>query len=252
MRNILQLCLMLLILTGCAVPAPFVKVTPSTIENKDYWDMGQQFVFANNKNVWFDCAFNRIENGKLIFDVKVNNQSDTAILVDPARFLQMVYKDDTIKSGEHYAYDPEETLMLLRLDENAANAKAKNATAFGICSAIIAVGATVAVVSSKKDDETKAKVVNTIGVASDLVQTATALTVDASNIRAENNWTVRKSLDEQFLRKTTLPKGYFIDGEVHFPYVAEAKWYNIIFEAGKSKADFLFKQKLIYPPTTSH
>lgn len=248
MKNILPvIVLFLLVLAGCAVPAPLVKVTPSTLENKDYWNMGQQFLYTNSKDVWFDCAFNRLEGNKLIFDVKINNLSDTTVLVDPAQFLQSVYVNDTVKSGLNYAFDPEEVLTQLKLDENVSVAKAKNGAAFGICSAIIATGAVVAVATSKKDERKKEELINTISAASDVAQVAAVATVESANARADNSWTTRRSLEDQFLRKTTLPKGYYIDGEVHFPYIPTAKWYDITFPVGKSKATFLFRQQFVYP-----
>lgn len=247
MKNFIFYCGIALLLASCAMPAPVIKLTPSTLQTKDYWNQGQQFVYSNDKNVWFDCAFNRVESGKLIFDVKIDNQSDSAVLADPAGFLQVIYQNDTVKLGQNVAYDPEQTLLNLQLGENEAKARSKNAAVFGITSAIIATGAIVAVEASRKDDEKKENISNAIGMAGDIAQTAAVATVESSNIRAADNWNMRKTLAEQFLRKTTLPKGFYIDGEVHFPYVEKAKWYNIILTVGRSKADFLFKQVLIYP-----
>lgn len=247
MKNILLVLVSsLVILAGCAVPAPIVKVTPSTLQNRDYWNMGQQFLYANDKEVWFDCAFNRVEGDKLIFDVKVNNLSDTTVLVDPAVFSQVVYVDDSTKLTQNLAFDPEMVLTQLKLDENVAAANARNGMVFGVCSAIIATGTIVAVAASKKDLEKKEKLINTVGAASDVAQIATVTTVESNNARAENSWTTRRSLEEQFLRKTTLPKDFYIDGEVHFPFSKTAKWYEITLSAGKSKATFLFKQQFVY------
>jgi|GEM_PF-3200914 hypothetical protein len=249
MKNLTLYLALIAVFASCAVPAPVVKLTPSTLQNKDYWNMGQQFVYATDKNIWFDCAFNRVENGKLIFNVKVDNQSDTAVLVDPVAFLQIIFKNDSVKWGQNLAYNPEQTLLNLQLSANESSARAKNATVFGITSAIIATGAIVAVATSKKDDVDKEDLVNTISFAGDVARTAAFATAESSNIRAADNWTMRKTLEEQFLRKTTLPKGCYIDGEVHFPYIQDARWYNIGLSAGNSKADFLFKQKLVYPPS---
>ncbi len=232
---------------GCAVPAPIIKLTPSTIQNKDYWNMGQQFVFTSNKNIWFDCAFNRVENGRIIYDVKVTNESDTAILVDPSLFFQRVFLNDSFKIAENHALDPEFILTRLQMDENIAVANSKNATAFAVTSAIITGGAVIAVASSKKDDETKEKMVNTIVASNDLAQVSASYAREDADIRSENNWTMRKSLAERFLRKTTLPKGYYIDGEVHFTYFDNTKWYEIVLVAESAEATFLFKQNIINP-----
>lgn len=237
----------LLLLGGCAVPAPVVKLTPSTIENKDYWNMGQQFVFTNNQNVWFDCAFNRCERGKLIFDVKITNESDTAVLVDPVAFYQEVFKNDTARIASDPATDPEVFLELLQLNENTNIARAKNARALSICSAVISTGASVAVVSSKKSDEEKVNALDAIRASNTLTQIAATSMGEAADIRAQDNWTTRRSLSEAFLRKTTLPSGSYIDGEVHFPYNQYARWYRLVFSAGKAMADFHFRQRLIYP-----
>lgn len=238
--------IIVIILCSCAVPSPLVKITPSTIHEKDYWNLGQQFVYKDYKNVWFDCAYNRCEGGNLIFDVKVSNQSDTAILVDPALFSQNVYENDSQKIAYNYAYNPEVVLTSLEMDENASVASAKNAAVFGLCSSVLSLGASVAVIASNKSNEDKSEMLNVISSTNELAQSSSSAVIESSNIRAENNWTRRKSLAESFLRKTTLPKGYFIEGEVHFPYYEKANWYDINLCAGKSEVSFLFKQNLIY------
>lgn len=237
--------LILLITVGCSTTAPLVKLTPSTLENKEYWQMGQQFVYANNKNIWFDCAFNRVENGKLVFDVKVTNQSDSIVLVDPSLFEQFVYKDDSLRLGYNPADDPEEVLTQLKLAENQAVAHAKNASILSICSAIFSAGASVAVAVSDKDTEKKVNTLNKIAAGNEVVQIATAVSTEANSMRAGNNWTRHRNLSEAFLRKTTLAKGYYIDGEVHFPFYKKANWYDLKFTVGNAVAFFYFKQNLI-------
>lgn len=127
-----------------------------------------------------------------------------------------------------------------------AQARAKNATAFFISAAIISAGAIVAIAASKKNEVQKEQTYNSIDATNTLVETSTVAIAENADVRSENNWTTRKSLSEAFLRKTTLLKGYFIDGEVHFPYYGDANWYRLVFSVGKSKVDFHFKQKLIH------
>jgi len=256
MRIIIKIAIIAIIFTRCAVPAPITKLTPSTIENKDYWNMGQQFVYASDKSVWFDCAYNRMENNKLIFDVKVTNMADTFILVDPTKFKMQVYFNDTFVGGENHAFDPEDVLLNLKISENVASAGAKNAATVGLISAILITGAAVAVAASADHSsdrhyqnhiERKENALSTALITNEVAQVAASSMAEESNIRADNNWTYRKSLAETFLRKTTIRKGFYIDGEVHFPYYPGAKWYRLVFSSGKSTADFLFKQKIIYP-----
>jgi hypothetical protein len=247
MKNIFYLFALPIILVSCATPSPIIRLTPSTLQTKDYWNLGQQFVYSKDNNVWFDCAFNRYENGKLIFDVKVINESDTAVLVDPILFQQEVYKNDTLFITRYGADNPELVLFNLKVNENVAAANAKNATTLGICSLLIGGGAMIAVAASKKDADVKERVIDVIANATDIAIASTSATSDNEDARANDNWYQRKTLSELFLRKTTLPSGFFIDGEVHFPYNPIANWYRLIFVAGNSKADFLFKQSITYP-----
>ncbi len=244
MKKTLIYGLLLLITTACTTTAPLVKLTPSTLENRDYWNMGQQFVYSNNKNIWFDCAFNRVENGKLVFDVKITNQSDSTVLVDPVLFQQNVYKNDSLLMKTDQADDPEEVLTRLKVEENQAVAHARNASVLSICSAIITAGASVMVATSDKSPKEKAKTLDILAIGNDIVQIATAVSADANNMRASDNWTRRRDLSEAFLRKTTLAKGYYIDGEVHFPYYKKAHWYDLRFNVGDAVAFFYFRQQL--------
>jgi hypothetical protein len=257
MKALSILLISVILISGCAVPSPITKLTPSTVENRDYWNMGQQFVYASDYNVWFDCAFNRIENNMLIFDVKVTNQSDTLVLVDPAEFAQQVYINDTLLVAQRNANDPEAVLLNLNIKENIAAAEAKNAATVGIISAVLLTGAVVAVAVSdnnnnhhRHNNHNNAEAAITTAIVADGVAQTASSSAEEANVRANNNWTYRKSLAESFLRKTTLRKGFYIDGEVHFPYFPNAKWYRLIFTSGKAKADFLFKQQLIYPVAT--
>jgi hypothetical protein len=247
MKKGLFLLFLISLLAGCAAPSPLVKLTPSTIANEDYWSLGQQFVFTNEKNIWFDCAFNRFENGNLIFDVKITNETDTAILVDPNLFVQRVFKNDSFRIAQNFASDPELILYQLSKDEKVAASNAKKAAAFGICSAIISMGAAVVVAASDMDYDIKDNILNSIVATNDIAQISSGLMAESSNIRAEENWTMNKNLSEILLRKTTVPKGYYVDGQIQFPYYDKAKWYEISMQAGNSKGEFLFRQYLEYP-----
>lgn len=239
--------ILLLGITSCSTPAPIVKLTPSTLNTKDYWNMGQHFVFSTHKGVWFDCAFNCIDRDKIVYDVKISNESDTAILVDPELFRQKVYLNDSIVISQDYADNPEAILDQLKLDENVAIAQAKNANILSICSTIISVGASIAVATSNKDVDKKINTLNAIAASNDLVQVSSASMAESANVRSADNWTRKKMLNEAFLRKTTLPKGTYIDGEVHFPYHKKANWYDLVFAVGNANAYFYFKQETIRP-----
>jgi len=239
-------CILIIVVYACATPAPVIRLSPSTVENSDYWNLGQHFVYASDNNILYECGFNRVENNKLIFDVKITNQSDTTILIDPAVFMQEVYNNDNKLIVKTNAFDPELVLIGLNINENIEKAKAKNAAAFMIGAAIISAGALVAVSASNKSEEKKEVMYNSIDASKTVTEVAAGAAVVSSSARAEDNWTQHKSLSEAFLRKTTLAKGYYIDGEVHFQYNEDATWYRLIFQAEKSQVDFNFRQSKIY------
>jgi hypothetical protein len=240
-------CYMLIIVVyACATPAPVIRLSPSTVENSDYWNLGQHFVYASDNNILYECGFNRVENNNLIFDVKITNQSDTTILVDPALFMQEVYNNDNKLIVKTNAFDPELVLVGLNINENIEKAKAKNAAAFMIGAAIISAGALVAVSASNKSEEKKEVMYNSIDASRTVTEGTAGAAMVSASARAEDNWTQHKSLSEAFLRKTTLAKGYYIDGEVHFQYNEDATWYRLIFQADKSQVDFNFRQSKIY------
>ncbi|MDD2797006.1 MAG: hypothetical protein PHV20_00280 [Bacteroidales bacterium] len=252
MRQFILFTLTVLTLFSCSTTAPLVKLTPSTLENKDYWNLGQQFVYSSNKNIWFDCAFNRVEGNTLVYDVKISNHTDSTILVDPIFFHQKVYVNDSTILAHDYASDPEMILNKLKMEENMAIANRNNATIFGITSAILTMGALVAVAASDKDVEKKIDQLNLVGVAHDVAQTTAGVVAQESDIRAENSWVNHRNLSEALLRKTTLPKGYFIEGEVHFPYQSGAKWYDLILSVNGINTYFYFKQDFIRASALMH
>jgi hypothetical protein len=239
--------ILLIGISSCSTPTPIVKLTPSTLDTKDYWNMGQHFVFSTHKGVWFDCAFNCIDKDKIVYDVKISNESDTAILVDPELFHQKVYLNDSVVISHDYADSPETILDNLKWNENVAIAQTKNANILSICSTIISVGASIAVATSNKGVDKKINTLNAIAASNDLIQVSSASMAESANVRSADNWTRKKMLNEAFLRKTTLPKGTYIDGEVHFPYHKNANWYDLVFAVGNAKAYFYFKQEAFKP-----
>lgn len=247
MKPIISILSAVLVFTSCITSNPVVKLTPNTSPNQEYWKLGQQFVYAKTDNIWFDCAFNRKEGDNIVFDVKIDNQSDSAVLVDPARCLQSVYGFDSLLVMRNRAFDPEQVLLFLDMQERMEAEQARNAAAIGLFATLLTAGANIAIETSNKDERTKARTVNAINASNAAVQVTTSAIAQSSDIRAENNWVTRRNLSMQFLRKTTLMPGQYIDGEIHFPYHKDAKWYEITLLAGYSKVVFWFNQKLLYP-----
>lgn len=247
MKPIIAILSAVLVFTSCITSNPIVKLTPGTKQNKDYWKLGQQFIYANNNNIWFDCAFNRKDGDNIVFDVKIDNQSDSAVLVDPARCIQSVYGYDSSLIARRKAFDPEQILLFLDMEERMAADQARNAAALSIFASLLTAGANIAVETSNKDEREKARTINAINASNAAVQVTTNAIAQSSDIRAEKNWATRRNLSMQFLRKTTLMPGQYIDGEIHFPYNKDAKWYELTFFAGDSKVVFWFNQKLLYP-----
>lgn len=247
MKTIIYIISTALVFTSCITSNPIVKLTPNIAPNQEYWKLGQQFVYAKTDNVWFDCAFNRKEGDKIVFDVKIDNQSDSAVLADPARCYQSVYGNDSLRITRNRAFDPEQVLLFLDMQERMAAQQASNAAALGVFTNLLTVGANIAVETSNKSEREKARTINAINASNAAVQVTTGAIAQSSDIRAERNWVTRRNLAMQFLRKTTLMPNQYIDGEVHFPYNKDAKWYEITLVAGGSKVVFWFNQKLIYP-----
>lgn len=165
----------------------------------------------------------------------------------PALFSQKVFRNDSILLSTDFADDPEAVLDKLKWNENVAIAQANNANVLSICSTIITLGATIAVAASNREVDKKIDAINGLAAGNDLVQASAASLGESANVRSADNWTRKKMLNEAFLRKTTLPKGTHIDGEVHFPYHKKANWYDLHFSVGDVNAWFYFKQETVFP-----
>jgi hypothetical protein len=236
-----------ILLTGCYTAAPVVKLWPKTEDKKDYWNMGQQFVCDENKKVSYECAFKRVELGKVIYNVKITNFSDTAILVAPEQFWQTVYKNDSLVMATDQADNPEQVLLNLELEGSRAHAASKNALATGIVTGVVTGGAMIAVATSDKDVETKTSAVNTIGDVGSVVVGSSLMTSDESKANVAENYANHDQLSNSYLRKTTLPPGYYIDGEIRLPYHENARWYCLQLGIANSGVVFYFRQILFYP-----
>jgi hypothetical protein len=236
-----------ILLTGCFAPKPVARLYPKKDEKKGYWNMGQQFVQDENNHIAYECAFKKVEFGSVVYYVKVTNNSDSDILVSPENFEQVVSLIGPNETISNKADDPEMVLLNIDLESSQARATAKNAAVTGIVTSAAIVGTAAAIAASKKDDEKKAEALEVVGdVGNIAVNTSMAVMDEAHQTVAQNQQQYNK-LSDSFLRKTTLFPGYYIDGEVRFPFNERAVWYNIHLGARNSKVEFNFYQILFYP-----
>ena len=126
-------------------------------------------------------------------------------------------------------------------------AQAKNAAVAGLVSSAASVGSAIAVVASDKDNEKKAETLEAIGDANDRIVGASMEVMEGANQTFALNQEEFERFSNSYLRKTTLFPGYYIDGEVRFPYYENAKWYYISFGVGASQVKFDFCQIPVFP-----
>ena len=107
-----------LLLTGCFAPRPVARLFPKTEGKKEYWNMGKQFVQDANNQISYECAFKNVENNKVVYYVKITNNSDSDILVIPEQFSQLVYATGAKEIVSDKADDPEMVLLNLDLESS--------------------------------------------------------------------------------------------------------------------------------------
>jgi hypothetical protein len=243
----IALIIITILLAGCVSPRPVARIYPKKDGKKEYWNMGQQFVQDENNRITYECAFKKVENGSVVYYVKVTNNSDSDILVSPEKFEQDAFLTDLKKTVSSKADDPEMVLLNLDFESSRARATAKNAAVTGIVTSAAVVGTAAAIAASEKDDEKKAETLEVVGDVGNLAVNTSIDVMDEAHHTVARNQQQYNKLSDSFLRKTTLFPGFYIDGEVRFPYYESALWYNIHLGTGNSKVEFNFYQILFYP-----
>lgn len=241
------LVLLFFLLNSCATPEPVVRLWPSTIGKTEFWNMGQQFVCDHNGKITYEIGFSKVQSGKVFFNVRITNQSDKNVLVAPEMFEILAYRQDSLLLARTYAYNPEMMMFLLEMQNNQARATAENAAAAAIVTGILLGGAAIAVAASNMEDEKKETASDVIETTGDIVFSSAANESEEAQETIHRNTYQMERFSNSMLRKTTLLPGYYIEGEVQFPYYTFANWYQIILNAGNSSVDFHFRQVIHYP-----
>jgi hypothetical protein len=231
--------------TACATPSPVLRLAPL---GKDVvWVGGAATSSRQGKVVRAAAAFAREQGEQVAFRVEVENASDHAVLVDPAKFYYRTCKLRTPPasrdcSTSHFVLDPERVLLALDLQRSRQRAQNSNGEAFW--AALVLLNATAAVAGAATHDGHL--------VTHGLVGGAVATDEMNAKEADERNEAVSYEIERSnwalaALRKTTLAPGKGVAGLVFVPSDAKANEVSLYVQVQNDVLSFPFEQTVYRP-----
>jgi len=235
----------LLVLAGCAAP-PVYRLDAETPDATSDWIQGRQYITQSTDSLRATVAYVRTTPDGHMFDVHVENLSDTRTTAVPARFYADVYRakpptDTSFFSPDFlrrvWAVDPEE--RLLNLDQAAAENAADAATSEGLYLLTSVLDATAdAIDGPDTREENREERVDQY------------LRREEQEDRRERYLRTRDGLESQrirwstqTLRKTTLPPMTGVRGYVYVPVEPDGRFLLLHISVDDETIVFPYRQK---------
>lgn len=236
MNRLLILLLLVSFLASCATPVPVSRLNP--IGDSFEWQNGtERLFFSTDEGLRAEVQFVSSNSRHLVFEVKIQNRSDTSVLVNPTQFFLEPLGADTsfIMAEAIQAHDPEQELI--RLDHQIASEEAFE--------------------SNNRAAELLSQTANLISdVSGNSVSSEEE--VERNQRRAEhetdmiNSEIAQSNLKDQklywqsvVLRKTMLHPNYEINGAVYFPRHNQARFFKMGLAIGPVVFQAKFQQRIL-------
>lgn len=230
---------LLVVLTGCS-PRPVHRLAADD-PGEGRWHQGWQIRTASADGIVAEVAYVRPEGPDHVLWVRVINDSDEEVVVDPAVFEAHAYnvyrlieaRPETGRTAA--ARDPE--AALLEADLRASRDLASAQTRAGLA-AVSAVATTVAVVADPPDTDEEGDDVAYAYAEAGAMADEAAYDAHATLARQAS----RRAYWEGVLRRTTLAPGEAVEGVVHVPADDTAR--GLLFEVvvDPARVPFAFRQ----------
>ena len=239
----------LLMLAGCAAPPVYrldASTSDATSDATSDWIQGRQYITQSTDGLRATVAYVRTTPDGHVFDVHVENLSDTSTTAIPARFYADVYRaeppaDTAVLSPVFlrrvWAVDPEE--RLLNLDRAAAENAADAATSEGLylLTSVLDATADVADGPDTREENREERVDQ-------------YLRREEQEDRRERSLRTRDGLESQrirwstqTLRKTTLPPMTGVRGYVYVPVEPDGRSLLLHIKVDDETIVFPYQQK---------
>lgn len=234
---------MLIVLAGCSSQKLF-SIDPAE-EGIDYQEGNKIAVFEDSlfaSTINFEHQY----GDQLVFFTYFENNSDSAVIVDPGEFYYQLYKNsndiDTNRLLiKRTAFDPE--LQIDAMNTGMRDAENEKA-ALTFLNCLVGTASVVAAVATDDEDDECDESFSVVDAIGSTIENQTAIE-ESYDYEMADLFAQREFWKNEVLRKTTLYPGERIGGLVHFPLHEEAGWLKINLILGPEIHSFKFKQSLI-------
>ena len=229
------------LLSSCYI-APKSIFLLEPINNNGNWFFGKQYSVSSENDIKIALAYDQTINDKYRFKIEVINLSQHPILVSPEKFY---YAIKTEISGEMFlekifAINPEEEILKINKKESREKANYASTKGNDALISFIDLIVDLSEIGTEKTSIEKLSEEN-----NDLKNEISDLQTDLdyqSTIHSLNRY--KSNWEQTALRKTTLPSGFKIMGDIYFPVNNNAEEIEFYIVIEKSKIKFPFKQKI--------
>lgn len=229
--------LLALATTSCFSPQPILQLQP--VANPSAWFYGKEVLTREVDSLRVSLIFDRWVDRELVFAAEIINRSSDTVLVSPETFFYEAFRaDTTLLSSVTRALNPEHEIMEIERAISRERAHRRNAFVFDV--ALTAAVLTAEVVAASRDDGDT----DDAGVGAGAVGVYFGSGYD-SNLEFLNQ--VRQQWAYQTLRKTSLPPGAALRGNVIFVDQPEAAYYTVYVPLGDRLLPFDYRKQAIQP-----
>ena len=221
--------------TACFSPRPILQLQPDSAPSA--WFYGKEVLTREADSVRVSLIFDRWVGNELVFAAEIINRSSDTVLVAPETFFYETFRqgDSTALSNVHRALDPEREIMDIERTISRERAHRRNALVFDVALTAVVLTAELAT-QGHSDGE-----IGNHGGAVDIY----------FNSGSDNDLVflnrVRQQWAYQALRKTTLPPGTALRGNVVFIDESEAVFYAVYVPLGDRIMSFNYRKQIIQP-----
>lgn len=225
---------LLVLATACFSPRPILQLQPATAPSA--WFYGKEVLTREVDSLRVSLIFDQWVGRELVFATEIINRSADTVLVSPETFFYEAFLHDTTTlSNVTRALDPEREIMDIRRAISRERAHRRNALVFDVALTAAVLTAGVVTASSNNDEGYQSE-----GGVDVYFNSGSDGDLEFLN-RVRQQWTY------QALRKTSLPPGTVMRGNVVFIDQPEAAFYSVYVPLGNHLIHFDYRKQVIQP-----
>lgn len=234
-QNLLSSGLLVLTATACFSPQPIFRLEPTTASSS--WFYGKEVLTRQYDSLRVSLIFDQWLGNELVFAVEIINHSSDTVLVAPETFFyEAFYADTTALSSVTPALDPEREILEIEKAISRERAAYRNGLVFDVA-LMAAVIATEVVTAAAADGE---EYYDDGGSVNFYFGGTGGNDVPFLN-RLRQQWAY------QTLRKTSLPPGLAMRGNVIFRDQPDAALYTVYVQLDDHLLSFDYRKQVIQP-----